>query len=44
MWLQWCIYLVSGTISIAGAGADNVTRRLDERNKGVIFLNCARFT
>ena len=36
--------LVSGTISITGAGNDDATRRLDERNKGVIFKNCAPLT
>ena len=36
--------LVSGTIAIAGAGADDDTKRADERNEGVIFKNCAPFT
>ena len=38
--------LVIGTISctITGAGAVDVAQRLDERNKGVIFGNCALFT
>ena len=36
--------LVKGTITIAGAGDDNAARRLDERNKGVIFKYCAPFT
>ena len=36
--------LVSGTITITGAEADNEAKRLDERNKGVIFKNCAPFT
>ena len=36
--------LVSGTTSITGAGNDDATRRLDERNKGVIFKNCAPLT
>ena len=31
----------SGTITIDGGGADDNARRLDERNKGVIFKNCA---
>ena len=35
---------VKGTITIAGAGADAAARQLDERNKGVIFKNCAPFT
>ena len=36
--------LVSGTITIAGARNDDAARRLDERNEGVIFKNCAPFT
>ena len=36
--------LVKGTITITGAGNDDATKRLDERNKGVIFKNCASFT
>ena len=36
--------LVSGTITITGAGADDTAKRLDERNKRVIFKNCAPFT
>ena len=36
--------LVSGTITIDGAGEDNNAKREDERNKGVIFKNCAPFT
>ena len=36
--------LVSRTIAITGAGADDATKRTDERNKGVIFKNCAPFT
>ena len=36
--------LVSRTITIDGAGADDVTKRLDERNKEVIFKNCAPLT
>ena len=35
--------LVSGTITITGAGADDAAKRLDERNKEVIFKNCATF-
>ena len=31
--------LVSGIITIDGAGADNAAKRLDERNKGAIFTN-----
>ena len=36
--------LVSGTIKITGAGADDAAKRLDERNKGAIFKNCATLT
>ena len=36
--------LVKGTIKITGAGDDDTTKRLDERNKSVIFKNCAPFT
>ena len=37
--------LVSRTITITGTGNDDAAaRRLDERNKGVIFKNCATFT
>ena len=36
--------LVKGTITITGASADDDTKQLDERNKGVIFKNCAPFT
>ena len=36
--------LISGTITITGAGNDDAVRRLDERNKGVIFKNFAPFT
>ena len=36
--------LVKGTITITGAGEDAAPRRADERNKGVIFKNCAPFT
>ena len=35
--------LVKGTITITGAGND-ATKQLDERNKGIIFKNCAPFT
>ena len=33
-----------GTITITGARDDAAARQLDERNKGVIFKNCAPFT
>ena len=36
--------LVSGTITISGAGNDDAVRQLDERNKGVMFKNCMAFT
>ena len=36
--------LVKGTITIAGAGYDAAARQADERDKGVIFKNCAPFT
>ena len=32
----WCIH-VKGTITITVAGNDEVAKRLDERNKDVIF-------
>ena len=35
---------VKGTMTITGAGDDDATKQLDERNKGVIFKNCAPFT
>ena len=34
----------SGTLTITGEGADDNSKQLDERNKGVIFKNCAPFT
>ena len=36
--------LVKGTITITGAGDDHPGKRLDERNKDLIFKNCAPFT
>ena len=36
--------LVKGTIMITGAGDNDVAKLLDERNKAVIFKNCAPFT
>ena len=37
--------LVSETITITGAGADDAAKKkIDERNKGVIFKNFAPFT
>ena len=38
-----CI-LISGTRTTNGKEADDNVKRLDERNKGVIFKNCAPFT
>ena len=35
--------LVKGTITITGAGADADAKRVDEREKGVTFKNCAPF-
>ena len=36
--------LVKRTITITGAGNDDDAKQLDERNKVVIFQNCAPFT
>ena len=36
--------LVRGTITITGVEADDAAKRLDGRNKWVIFKNCAPFT
>ena len=36
--------LVKGTITITGAGDDAAVRQVDERDKDVIFNNCAPFT
>ena len=36
--------LVSGTITIDAAGVDDAAKRLDERNKGVMYKSCAPFT
>ena len=33
--------LVKGTMTINGAVADDAAKRLDERNNGLIFKNCA---
>ena len=35
---------MSGAIEITGVGADDEVKRLDERNKGVVFKNFTRFT
>ena len=36
--------LVSGTVTIIGEGADDAAKRVDEREKLVIFKNWAPFT
>ena len=36
--------LVKGTIIITGAGDDAAGRQANERDKGVVFKNCAPFT
>ena len=36
--------LAKETITIIGAGDDDAAKRLDHRNKGIIFKNCAPFT
>ena len=36
--------LVNRFITMTGAGNDDAAKRLDERNKGVIFKNCAPLT
>ena len=36
--------LIKGTITITGAGADAAARQADERDKSVVFKNCAPFT
>ena len=36
--------LVKGKVTITGAGDYDAAKRLDERNKGGIFKNCAPFT
>ena len=36
--------LVSGTVTIDGAGDDDNAKWLDERNKRLIFKNCAPLT
>ena len=35
---------MSGTITNPGEGDNDAVKRADERNKGVIFKNCAPFT
>ena len=41
---KWTYILVSWTMTITGAGNDTAVRRLDERNKGVVFKSCLPFT
>ena len=41
---EYADILVKGTITITGAGNDDAAKRLDERNKDVVFKNCAPFT
>ena len=36
--------MVKGTITITGAGDNAAARQADERDKGVVFKNCAPFT
>ena len=36
--------IVSETVTITGAAADDVAKRTDERDKGIMFKNCATFT
>ena len=36
--------IVSGTITITAPGADDAAKRRGERNKVIIFKNCAQFT
>ena len=38
-----CI-LVKGNVTVTGVGDDDAAKQVDERNKGVIFKNCAPFT
>ena len=37
MWLNWCIHTCKGKITITREGNDDAAKRLDKRNKGVIF-------
>ena len=41
---SYAYVVVSGTRTVAGAGDDDNAKRTVERNKGVIFKNCAPFT
>ena len=45
MWLCWYAYiLVKETITITAEGDDDAAEWIDERNKDVVFKNCAPFT
>ena len=44
MWLCRCIHTCIGNYTITGAGNDDIVKQLDERNKGVIYKNCAPFS
>ena len=45
LWVYADAYiLVNGRIKITGAGAVDGAKRLDQKNKGVIFKNCVLFT
>ena len=41
---SYAYVLVKGTIAITEAGDDAAARQADERDKGVVFKNCAPFT
>ena len=43
MWLSDAYILVKGIITISGTRDDVAARQADDRNKGVIFKNCAPF-
>ena len=36
--------MLIGTITITGSRADSTAKRADEKNKSILFSNCARFT
>ena len=44
MWLCRCIYTCKGNYNITGEMDNDAAKRLDGRNKRVIFKDCARFT
>ena len=44
MWLCWCIHTCKGNKAITGDGDDDAAKRLNERNKGVVFKNWVPFT